>query len=172
MKAIRLSGPEEFEQLLDHITGQAHRANDYWYLFESLKAEIDEYPMEMNEAPVFFGFTLNALRDVVLSMLGRLYDQHSGAFSLRKFLLTIKEYPRYFSEEQFRRRLKDNPHVESLTEHRMVVDAVDLENELLSVSDTDSLVSRLVGLRNKYVAHIDPRHVLGNIKSLNDLPTE
>ncbi|MBZ5724093.1 MAG: hypothetical protein LAP87_03780 [Acidobacteriia bacterium] len=110
----------------------------------------------------------------MLSCLCRLYDQDPKALSLGRFLRTIQTYRGYFSEDQSRQRLQDNPHIESLATDRILVDPGSLEKEINSVSaTTDPLVSRLVKLRNGSVAHNDADLVrLGSLKSLGGLGHE
>jgi hypothetical protein len=52
------------------------------------------------------------------------------------------------------KRLKENPHVESLAENRTIDDA-ELSREISSVSATDPLVARLLRIRNQVISHTD-----------------
>lgn len=113
MKAIPVTCGMEIDRLLNHIARQAHRGTDYWYLVKRLKTAAGEYRMEMSQAPVFWGFTFNALREAVLSYLCRLYDQDPKALSLLRFLRTTQAYRGYFSVDQVRQRLQDSPSVDS-----------------------------------------------------------
>jgi hypothetical protein len=170
MKAIRVSSEAEFERLLDHISIEAFRATDYWRLLRGLDAAIDVYGREFSQTRAFWGFTFNALHEVVLSYLGRLYDKTPGALSLENFLQVVKSCAPYFSEESFRRRLQNDPNVESLAAGTRTLDVSALEAEILGVSVNEPLVKRLHDLRNKYVAHRDANMVrLASLSSLAGL---
>jgi hypothetical protein len=158
--AIRLKGDHEaeFERLCDRIDLEASHAADHWNLLKGLEESREDYALEMNESSTFWHLTLIAHRDAVLSHLCRLYDKDGAALSLGRFLLTVKGHRDLFSETAFRERQKDNPHVDTLVNHR-AIDYSELDRELASVSGADPLVSRLWELRNNSVSHTDADRV-------------
>jgi len=141
-KTIRVNNEEEFERLRDRIDLEASNASDHFDLLKGLEASRQDYYLEVNESNTFWHLTFIAHRDAVLSHLCRLYDRDGGAQSLRRFLLTVRANPDFFSEAAFRERLKDNVHVDTLANARRF-DERELDRELASVSGTESSVSRL-----------------------------
>jgi hypothetical protein len=160
MKAIQVKSEEEFERLLEDRSIEASNAAYQWHLLKGLYAAINEHVRELNRTPAFWDVTFGALREGVLTSLGRLYDKTSAALSLQKFLLTVRSCSGYFSEHAFRRRLQHNSHVDSLAAETRTLDVVALQAEILSVSEKDPLVERLHGIRNKRIAHRDSEMVL------------
>lgn len=169
MRAIPINSEEEFERLLDDISAEASRAIDPWQLLKNLDAAREDYALEINETLTFWHITFRSLHDAVLSYLGRLYDKTHTSLSIGCFLNTIKSHPEFFTEQAFRRRLHENPHVDTLAE-RAQIDLIALEPEIRSVSEADSLVEKLHNIRNKRVAHRDGNMVrLATMSSLAGL---
>jgi hypothetical protein len=159
MKAIQVNSEEQFKGLLARVSNDTQRAGDYWRLLRCLENAVEEYGSVFDQNPAFWGFTFNALREVTLLYLARLYDKTLDSLNLESFLLTVKSCPEYFSEDAFRQRRQDSAHLESLVSVKRTVDLSTLEAEIASVSDKDPLVKRLRRFRNKYVAHLNPETV-------------
>jgi hypothetical protein len=153
-KEIRVRSEAEFERLRDRIDLEASHATHHWDLLKGLEASREDYYLEMSVSNTFWHLTCIAQRDAVLSGLCRLYDKHGGALSLGRFILTVKANRDLFSDVAFRERLKDNPYVDTLVNHRAIDDA-ELDRELASVSGSDPLVSRLWDLRDTVISHTD-----------------
>jgi hypothetical protein len=169
MKALSIGSEEEFIRLLEDISAEASHAVDPWELLKNLDAAGDQYALEIHQTPAFWHVTFTALHEAVLSYLGRLYDKTPGSLSIGCFLSTVKNYPQFFTEQAFRRRLQGNPHVDTLVE-RAQIDSVTLESEIKSVSDQDALVRKLHNVRNKRVAHRDGNMVrLATMSSITGL---
>lgn len=170
MKAILVQSEEEFERLLDRVSYDAYRAADHWRLLQGLDASVEEYGREFSQNQTFWGFAINAMHEAVLSYLGRLYDKTQTAVSLQRLLLTAKSHPGYFSEQAFRARLRHSLHVESLAKETRTLNMSELDDEIRSVSESDTLVKRLQNIRNKSVAHRDADMVrLATLSSLAGL---
>lgn len=150
-----MASEAEFERLLEDVSIEASHAVDPWYLLKGLDAATDEHAMELNHTLAFWRVTFKSLHEAVLSHLGRLYDKTPGSLSLGSFLETAKVRAGYFSEEAFRRRLSDNPHLEGLAARARTFDLTVLDSEIESVSDKDGLVKCLHEIRNRRVAHRD-----------------
>jgi hypothetical protein len=155
MRAIQVQKEEQFKRLLDRVSNDTQRAGDYWRLLRGLQTAVSEYGREFSQNPAFWGFTFNALNEVTLSYLTRLYDKTRDSLNLESFLLTVKSCSGYFSEQAFRQRRLDSPHLESLASTRRTLDLSVLTADIASVSDNDPLVKRLRDFRNNYVAHRD-----------------
>jgi hypothetical protein len=126
---------------------------------------VPEFVTELNQSPTFWSLTFNAHREVVLFRLGRLYDQQTGALSLPSLVDTIAANQHLFDDGPFRERLKDNPFVESLAQGAQRPDAATLAKDAATVSEkSDPLVKRLLAIRNRVLAHRDPRVVLGTVQ--------
>lgn len=100
--------------------------------------------------------------DAVIFRLARLYDQHSAGLGLKRFLLTVKDSLKYFSESAVTQRL---PRFAGSTVRK--VNASTLANDIRRVcADRDQLVARVWKLRNESVSHTNANPVrLGVVPS-------
>lgn len=128
IKPIRVKNEEEFERLRDRIDREVSHTRHHWALLKALDAAMADYWREMNESNTFWHLTFIAQRESVVSHLGRLYDDTNGALSLSRFLETVRANRKFFSDEAFRIRLKDNPHLETLVQDRPIGDAALMQN--------------------------------------------
>ena len=144
-------------------------ASIHWRLYKDLYASVPEFVTELNQSPAFWSLTFNAHREVALFRLGRLYDPQTGALSLPSLLDTITANQHLFDEGPFRERLKGNSFVESLAQDARRPDGATLAEDAATVSErSDPLVKRLLAVRNRVLAHCDPRVVLGTVHDPSD----
>jgi hypothetical protein len=149
-----------FDGLLDHLATEGRRAGDHWCLWGALDAAFDDYSKELNQSPQFWGLTRRALQDSVILRLGRLFDPTNGALSLGNFLETIHNHAL-------------NHSLGSLGLDVPGLDTAAIQEELKQVSDADPLVSRLMQVRNQYLAHRQASLVRrGTFDSLPELRRE
>src|SRR5437879_5978075 len=159
-QVLRISSRKRFDWLIDHLATEAHRASDHWYLWSGLDAAIDDYGKEINQTPQFWRLTFRAYQDSVVLRLGRLFDPTKGALSLGNFLQTVHHCAK-------------NRALDSLGLDVPGLDTAVIQEELKSVSVTDPLVSRLIKVRNQYLAHREARLVSrGSFFSLPKLRRE
>jgi hypothetical protein len=165
MARIPLESEAAFNKLLTSLTEDTVTASIHWRLYKDLWASVPEFVTELNQSPAFWSRTFNAHREVALFRLGRLYDQQAGALSLPSLVDTIAANQHLFDDEPFRERLKDNPFVESLAQGAQRLDAATLAEDAATISEkSDPLVKRLLAIRNRVLAHRDPRVVLGTVQ--------
>ena len=149
-----------FDGLLDHLATEGRRAGDHWYLWGALDAAFDEYSKELNQTPQFWRLTRLAFQDSVILRLGRLFDPTNGALSLGNFLQTIHNHAA-------------NHSLGSLGLDVPELDTAAIQEELRKVSNADPLVSRLMQVRNQYLAHRQASLVSrGTFDSLPELRRE
>jgi len=159
-KMLRITSREQFDRLIDHLAAEAARAGDHWYLWRGLDDAFDDYGKEINETPQFWQLTFRAHKDSVVLRLGRLFDLTKGALSLGNFLQTIHHHATKGA-------------LDSLGLDVPGLDTAATLEELKSVSQTDPLISRLMRVRNQYLAHRDVSLVSsGSFSSLPELRRE
>ena len=147
----------QFDWLLDHLQTEACRAGDNWHLRAALDAALTDYCREINQTPVFWQLINQALQDSVVLRLGRLYDPSKGALSLGNFLRTIQDHP-------------GNRTLAALGLRVSGLEIASVEADLKDVSADDPVVSRLMEIRNQYLAHRQARLVSsGTFASLPEL---
>jgi AbiU2 len=154
-RSIRVKARDEFDHLIEHLTHEAYRARDNWDFWDELEKACNEYSIELNETPAFWELTRRAHKDAVVLRLGRLYDPHATAISLGNLLQTIKE---------------NAGGVGWVPTPLAGLDIAELDSEIDAVSDEDSVVARLLKIRNEYLAHRGTSHVAkGTFASLPTL---
>src|SRR2546425_8931023 len=116
MPLIKVATESQFETLLSSLAEDTVTASIHWKLCKDLFGCVNEFVRELNQSPAFWSLTVNAHREVALFRLGRLFDQQTGALSLRSLVDTIAANLRLFDVDRFRERLKDNPFVHSLAD--------------------------------------------------------
>ena len=148
----------QFDWLLDHLQTEVCRAGDNWHLRAALDAAlVVDYCREINQTPVFWQLINQALQDSVVLRLGRLYDPSKGALSLGNLLRTIQDHA-------------GNGTSAALGSSVSGLDIASVEADLKNVSADDPVVSRLMEIRNQYLAHRQARLVSsGTFASLPEL---
>ena len=162
VKPVHLQSEGEFHTLLDSATRGVQR-HLHWRLYRKLRAAIRRYVREFNEAPAFWSLTMSAHSDAALFRLVRLYEPNGG-LALERLIETIRASPWLFEVQRFRKRLKDNPHVESLAKHARPPRADEFDRDVRFVAEDERLVSKLLTLRNRVLAHRDPSVILGSVR--------
>lgn len=169
-KAVRISGSQEFAQLLKALVDDIRSSHDYSRLLQKLWPTTKEYEIEFAQTPAFWHLTMSALGDAAMLRLCRVYDQHNSANHLHGLLLTIKANPDIFEEAEFRQRLKDNPHVDYLAKYGTIPNSADLERDLTLTSINDPDVALLHKWRGNVIAHSNADIAKGNSAWTKDNP--
>ena len=151
-RAIRVKSAKEFESLLDHATHEAFRVRDYWDMWSALGKSEDEYSVEVNQTPSFWNLAQRACQDAVILRLGRLFDPHPTAVSLGNLLQTLKDH------------VAVSPAL--LPQAVSSLDISKLDEQMVSVSDSDATVRKLLVWRNEYMAHRGSKHIAKGSYSL------
>jgi hypothetical protein len=158
-RSIRVKSREEFDWLIEHATHEVFRAREHWHFLVAMEAAFDEYGVEINQTPGFWGFTRRAHQDGLVLRLGRLYDPHPGPMSLGNILQTMKDGASR-GGSMFPAGIAN-------------LHATALDADITSVSDQSSAVKKLHQIRNEYLAHRDARAVIkGTFASLPTLQEE
>jgi hypothetical protein len=165
MARIDIPNDNEFSLLLNALSSDIGHAHFHYKLLRALQDARDEYWEVFSQSQTFWSLTLEAHQDATLSRLGRVFDQEKTALSLGNWLLTIKSNLHFFDEPNFRKRLQGNPFVESLAKDSRKPDEQELEQDVGSVVKSvnkgiDNVVLKFINIRNKYLAHKDPKVLL------------
>ena len=159
--AIAVRNPEQLRLLLVALANEIVDANIFWKLHKNLQITAATFQREMNQAPGFWGLTLQAHLDAAVFRLCKIYDQHKDGLNLQSLLETIQANSHVFSEKDFRERLKGNSFVDSLAADARAPNQEQLTADIAYVSrKTNPKVGTLVELRNKFYAHRASRDVV------------
>lgn len=159
-KPIRIKNSAEFDSLMKGLARDIVDSALYFYLHQNLNNSIPNYITELNQIKAFWRLTISAQIDAALIRLCRAYDSHTASLSLPRLLLTVETNLEIFDTPNFKERLKDNPFVESLAEVSRVPDKTRLKSDIALVSESNTLVGRLLKWRNNFGAHRNPREML------------
>ena len=143
-------------------------ANIIYQLYTDLINSIKDHGREFGLSDTFWFFTFDALYDAVMIRLCRIYDQAKKGINLFNLLKTIRANVLFFEKEHFRERLKDNPFVESLAKDDRIPDKGQLERDILTASDQNPLVKKLILWRNNIIVHRSLKVSLGKNEILAD----
>jgi hypothetical protein len=141
----RINTQEEFKLLLNTLSHDLGRVNDYLTLFKNLlEAQKGKYWRGMSQSQAFWSTVLGALQDGTLHGLARAYDQNDDALTIRTLLETIESDPAFLSRPQD-------------------FDLKQLQTDLEYVHhDTNEAVKHLMIWRHKLFAHRDPEKIINS----------
>lgn len=165
---IELSKKEKhFEKYLDELTAGLFNAKYQSRLYWKINGSIQEYEREVNQSRAFWGVILKSLQESSVLSLARVYDDNSRSITLKKFLDFIGKNRFIFKKENFKKRLQDNEYRDSLAATNRVPPEEGLTKDKELVSKEDATVNKLIGFRDKVVAHRDEQMILGHSESTN-----
>jgi HEPN superfamily AbiU2-like protein len=164
---IKVKDSTEFSRLLGALSRDIVDAHIHYRLYKDLRQSYLDHRQVAAQSNTFWSLTLRAHLHASLQMLYRAYDQETKSLHLHNWLLTIKEHLHLFGEEEFRRRLKDNPFVDSLAQSPRKPDHAVLEEDILLCSPDDPQVKTLVIHRNSRIAHKGARNIIAE-RDIND----
>jgi hypothetical protein len=157
---IKVRDSTEFGRLLEALADDIVRAHIHYQLYKDLRQALYDHPRVSTQSNAFWQLTLAAHVSTCMQMLCRAYDQQPGSLHLHNRLLTIEENLHLFDQEEFRRRLKNNPFVESLAQAPRKPDHPMLEEDIRLCSPNDPLVKTLIIHRNSHVAHTGAKNII------------
>ena len=156
---IRIASSVEFGKLITALSSDVVDANIHWRLYCDLHEAIKAQPIVWAQSRTFWQMTLNAHAETAIEHLCRVFDQEESAFHMLSWLKTIKKYIHLFDTVEFKRRLADNPFVDSLAEDSRSPDLVVLETDINDCTKTNLLVKRLMVHRANAVAHRSAKQI-------------
>ncbi|MFO0754318.1 MAG: hypothetical protein U0411_13475 [Thermodesulfovibrionales bacterium] len=166
-KAIK---EEDLDKYFQGIALDIIDANLYLRLYQALLNSIEEHKEALTLSNIFWSYTLGSLYDAARMALCRVYDSQPSSVNLCFLLGTIKKNLSLFTEECFRKRLKDNPDVDSLAMSQITPSTEELDKDISSVFHKNNpTVSRLMKVRNNALAHRGVDITLGEKAILEEL---
>ena len=163
-----ISDDVELERLLEGLAKDIIDAHVHYKMHNDLIEALNDAPVVARESNNFWHMTISAHIRLSQAMMTRAYDQEHQSLHLRSWLMVIRENPEMFSEANFRRRMKDNPFVDSLAAKRRIPDPEQLEMDIALCSASDPLVKILIRHRNSQGAHRSGK-LTAEGKKINDI---
>jgi len=167
---IDIESDEHFRRLLTALAQEVVDANIHWRLLNDLEAKAESYSREYNQSVTFWSQTLQAHLKSAIFCLIRIYDGNAESLSLCNLLDTIAANMEIFDEDQFRKRLKDNPFVNSLAEDVRKSPEDQLRADREFSSNNNEIVKKLTIWRSNLFAHKNAENVLSGKNITSDYP--
>ncbi len=166
MSKTAISPEEQFLKYHNKLRDELNLAYTHHETCKALKKFMKTYLDEFNVAPAFFGLTIDAHLFATIMSINRFIDDHANAFKLKKFFKLIEQNPDMFSDEAYRRHLKDKGYDDEDCKYwlenrvRLTSDAIKKDEKIIEKLP----VKNLKDWRNKELAHIDELYVLTDAK--------
>jgi hypothetical protein len=161
----------EFETYRELFRKELTRARMHFALYKLLQDAKKGYLKELNQAPVFFNFTISAHRDAGLMSLFRLLKKQEASLTLWKFLDFVdNNLSQLFSNEAFSARVPKHWINEGLLSHRKPPTRADIKDDRKKLAEFKEVIDHLITWRDKQVAHIDEQVALSQINIAQKFP--
>lgn len=166
---IQINSSAEFSHLLRALADDVVNAHIHWSMFAGLRSSMGEHPLVVAQSNTFWTYTLRAHVAASMQHLCRVFDQEQSSLHLLSWLRTIKANLHIFEVDEFKKRLADNPYVESLAVGVAKPDSARLEADITLCLKNDPLVRKLVAYRGSRAAHRSARLALRASAAATDI---
>ncbi|MGA2865950.1 MAG: hypothetical protein ABSF95_15870 [Verrucomicrobiota bacterium] len=153
----KLKSSQEFKSHLISVFHELGDANDHFHFVNSLRQAVSDYEREINCAPAFWIYTIDAHVSATMSHLCRVYDCDPAAVHLPFLLEAVRDNPDVFCRQALEQRLEKGPGWEELVKHFGDPDQAQIEADIKFCRDAHPQVEKLRAWRNKVVAHLNKR---------------
>jgi len=169
---MTIRSDDELDRFFRALAEEIVSANIYNRLRHDVIGSIQDYREEFAQSNAFWHLIISALNDARILYLCRVYDQHQGTLSIYNLLMTIAANPQYFGEAFLKRRLADNPYLDSdsRSAEKRVPPAAQLQKDIQFSSNENPLVKKLTAWRGNAVAHKGANFALGKTGSFDKDP--
>jgi hypothetical protein len=130
---------ERFDNALASLVTETCRAWDHWTLLLGLSEASEEYALEFYRSMCFWNTVIRSLQDVSILRIATLLDPRKDVVSMPNLLRIINMHARGNGS-------KLGIELEN-------VDAVKIESDIKSVHKFDSVVDKILTMRNDFLAH-------------------
>ena len=143
----------EFDRLRKALASDILDAHAHWRMGSDLRSSLEIFPSVSTQSNTFWYLTLRAHDTAALQHLCRAFDQEKTSLHLLNWLQIIQSNLYLFENQELRKRLKDNPYVDSLLENAAAPDATKLREDIKLCCASEPLVKKLMTYRNNQSAH-------------------
>ncbi len=155
---------EEFSRYHEKLRSELNIVNWHFNILKYIKEIQNDYLKELNQAPAFWGLTINAHLFSALTRLNRFFDKKEKVKHLHMngFLDFIRDNLQIFSKQAFERRLREQGRYDNLAEKfngRIIDEKVEQDRQKIR----NLPISNLKRWRNTVPAHIDRDYVIQKV---------
>jgi hypothetical protein len=144
---------EKIDRKLDAVTKELVNANLHYQLFLDINESFKDYKVVINQSPIFWGLTRQAIFDSAILGLCRVYDDGPKTNGLPNVLQIIENHPETFDEEHFKNRMAQVNYLDGVAADSRRPDPLQLELDIEFASTNNDAVRRLLVRRNNLLAH-------------------
>ena len=155
---------EEFLRYHEKLRSELNIVNWHFTVLKYIRGIQNDYLQELNQAPAFWGLTINAHLLCALTRLNNFFgeEKRTKHLHMRSFLDFIKQNLGIFSHQAFERRLRKEGRYDELAKNfNSEVTAKKVEQDIRKLSYLP--ISSLKAWRNKILSHIDKDDVAKNV---------
>ena len=161
----------QFVKYHDKLRSELNNISEHFEISNNLATLGHDYVPELNIAPTFFMFTLDAHRFATLMGINRLLDTDPHHLSIYKFLRFLKGNLSLFSDDCFQARLQQMGRLDELAlGSRSLISAQSIEDDIQKLRNLP--VPNVRRWRNEVLAHIQAASVLQEIKISSRYPVK
>ncbi len=167
------SAEEEFRRYHDRLWRELDEADWHFSVVKYISSASNEYLQELNQAPGFWGLTMNAHISSTLMHLNNLFGKgvKEKHLHMRSFLDFVKENLDIFSREAFEKRLRAVNRYDELAEQfnpQIMTEKVKQDVETLKKLP----ISGLKAWRNRILSHIDKNDIAQSVNIAKKYPVK
>jgi len=162
---------KEFSKYHNRLRSELNNANWHFAICKYIRSIRKDHLHELNQAPAFFGLTIDAHLLSTLMRMNKFFDRKQEHLSIRNFLDFVEENLDIFSNEAFAKRLRQQGRYDAyfVQGHAEVApDKVEQDREKVNRLP----VSHIRAWRNKILAHIETASVLSDIDIMKAYPVK
>jgi hypothetical protein len=162
---------EEFEKYHQKLRNELNRVNWHFRVLEYFRENGNSYLREFNQAPAFWGLTINAHLFSTLTRLNNFFGRKEKVKHLHmsSFLDFVEQNLNIFSTQAFRRRLRKEGRYDELAHSfkgHITVEKIAQDRQRLR----DLPISSLKGWRREILSHLDRNFVAQNVDIAKKYP--
>lgn len=162
---------ETFVKYHQRLRGELNNANWHFAIWKYLQELRSTHLRELNQAPAFFGLTINAHLLDTLIRINKFFDRREQHLNIRKFLDFIEENLGIFLNKAFKARMcKQGRYDSYIMKHHTEITPQKVEQDRNKINALPT--SHIRAWRNKVLAHIETKSVLQNIDIMKKYPVK
>jgi len=155
---------KRFQKYHHRLMRETMIARAHLKLWERLENYKSDYLGELNQARHFFTFTTGAHLDDTLLILSRILDKRGrdAPLTIWTFLNFAEQNLEIFSTPAFKKRVGHKAHYDDfwIQEHTPIT-RKEINEDRKKLTEVESTISKLMTWRDKVIAHIDRRFLIG-----------
>jgi hypothetical protein len=166
--ALQIAG--ELAAEMESLQEELRHASTHFHLFTSLRDSVSKFQTELEKAPLFWSFTMNAHLQAAVIYICRIFDRHKRGSNFSRLLENIQNHLLLFDREQFWEPNKDN--ILKLRPSPIRPSEKMLKSDIEFCDVQNPLIATLKNWRDHAIAHKNRQVALGQGGFLENDPLQ